>query len=913
MSKNLSEKQTRELKIDKALEKTGWRKEYIKDEVNSIKSNFKTKEYILFSGSVEKGDRYIDYLLLDENKAPLAVVEAKKTSLSVEKGEIQSRTYQEDIEKQTGVKIPRFLTNGDKWYFIDEKDRKRRVVLPLSQKDLQRRASLRDREKDPAKVKVNPKIVDRERSIWSVKKILEHFSEGHRSALVNMATGTGKTRVAMAIIEALIKAGYVQKALFITDRISLASNAKEEGFKDFIPGEPVCELNTEGFSDTARMYVTTVQTLMADAKPRGKFYEKFGIGAFDLIVFDEAHRSYYDKNNDVMKYFDSLVLGLTATPSGEETRDTYKLFGCEYKKPTVEYSYEEAVDEKDLVPYVADVIETRVLSLGIEGAKLSKELKDALKKQEEDPDKAELPGSRFEKYFTDSKTNELILSEFMDRCYKTPDEIPCKTIFFCASVKHAESLKNLFDRMYPSLAKTARVITSDRTRYMDEVKRFKKNTDPRIVFSVGVLDTGVNIPEICNLVFVKPVFSHIRFWQMLGRGTRNIKACKYKEWLPQRDGVSIKEDFLILDFKFGDHSNVEYHQLDRTKARSQIVNAKTRIFLEQVELLSKGLKGKDKEIVSKEILDTVKSIDIDSPMVLEKKEIIKKVVSSKFNLENHIKELKEEIAPLLIYAKSENAKVYTFVLKCVKLFEAIKEDDKEKIGEVEDFVKERVENVWEKGLEIIREKTEDIKKVLGDKFWGDLTFEDVDFLVREISPLMVYYAKDRKKMLKVDAPDVVINVENVKMEIKENEDFSYFINSNKLLKKIKEGQGVTSEELLEIEKQLSELNPMWTIENIQRTKDFIIFLRELLEIKDLPDPHEMIKWEFDKLVANKNEHYNSDQLKFLRFLRDVFVRAKHIELKDFAEHPLTEERPLDLFNAEQLKKIAVKCNELKWK
>jgi type I restriction enzyme R subunit len=910
---NLTEKQTRELKIDKALEKAGWRKEYIKEEVNSIKSNFNTKEYVLFSGNVEKGDRYIDYLLLDENKNPLAVVEAKKTSLSVEKGEIQSRTYQEDIEKQTRTKIPRFLTNGDKWYFIDEKDRKRKVVLPLSQKDLQRRASLREREKDPRKVKINSRIVDRERSIWAVKKILEHFAEGHRSALVNMATGTGKTRVAMAIIDGLIKSGYIQKALFITDRISLASNAKEEGFKDFIPGEPVCELNTEGFSDSARMYVTTVQTLMAGAKPRGKFYEKFGIGAFDLIIFDEAHRSYYDKNNDVMRYFDSLFLGLTATPSSEETRDTFKLFGCEYKKPTVEYSYDEAVEEGDLVPYVADVVETKVLSLGIEGAKLSKELKDALKKQEEDPEKAELPGSRFERYFTDAKTNELILSEFMDRCYKTPDEIPCKTIFFCASVKHAESLKSLFDKMYPTLAKTARVITSDRTRYMDEVKRFKKNSDPRIVFSVGVLDTGVNIPEVCNLVFVKPVFSHIRFWQMLGRGTRNIKACKHKDWLPQKEGISVKEDFLILDFKFGDHSNVEYHQLDRTRAKSQLVNAKTKIFLEQVELLKKGLKGKDKEIVSKEILDTINSIDIDSPMVLEKKDIIKKVISAKFDLDKHIKDLKDEIAPLLIYAKSENTKVYTFVLKCIKLFDAIKNEDKEKIGEVEEFVKEKLENVWEKGLEVIREKTEDIKKVLGDNFWGDLKFEDVDFLVREIAPLMIYYNKERKKMLIVDAPDYLIDVENVKMKIKENEDYSYFLNSNKLLRKIKNGEGVTSEELLDIEKQLSKLNPMWTIENIQRTKDFIIFLRELLEIKDLPDPQEMIKWEFDKLVSNKNEHYNSEQLKFLRYLRDVFVRAKHIELKDFAEHPLTEERPLDIFNTEQLKRITLKCNELRWK
>jgi len=910
---NLSEKQTRELKIDKALEKVGWTKEYIKEEVNSVKSNFKTKEYKFFDGDVEKGvDKFIDYLLLDENKSPLALIEAKKTILSVEKGEIQSRTYQEDIEKQIGFKIPRFLTNGDSWYFIGDLDRKRKIPLPFNQKDLKRRQSLSQRRKEPSKIKVNPHIVDRERSIWAVKKILEHFEKGHSSALLNMATGTGKTRVAMAIIDGLIKSGYVQNVLFVVDRISLSNQAKESGFKEFFK-EPVCELNVEGFSESARLYVSTVQTLMSDIKPRGKFYEKFGVGSFDLIVFDEAHRSYYDKNNDIMKYFDALTLGLTATPSNEEARDTYKLFGCENKEPTVEYSYDEAVEEGVLAPYVAEIIETKILSLGIEGAKLSKELKDALKKQEEDPDKAELPGSRFEKYFTDKKTNELILKEFMERCYKTPDEIPCKTIFFCASVKHAESLKKLFDKIYPNLAKTARVITSDRTRYMDEVRRFKKDSDPRVVFSVGVLDTGVDIPEICNLVFVKPVFSHIRFWQMLGRGTRNIKACNHKDWLPQKEGISVKDDFLILDFKFGDHSNVIYHQLDRTRAKPQLINAKTKIFLEQVDLLEKGLKDKQKEIVSKEILDSVKEIDIDSPMVLEKKHIIKKVVSERFDLDKHIKELKEDIAPLLIYSKSENAKVYSFVLKCVKLFDAIKEGDKEKIGEAEEFTKERLESIWDKNLEIVKAKDEEIKLVLGDKFWSDLTFEDVDFLIREIAPLMIYYEKDRKKMLIVDAPDVLINVEEVKMKIKEKEDYSYFLNSNKLFKKIKNGEGVTSEELLEIEKELSKINPLWTIENIQRKQDFVSFLRDLIEIKDLPDPEEMIRWEFDKHVASKNEHYNSDQLKFLRFLRDIFVRTKHIELKSFAEHPLTEERPLDLFNAEQLKKIVTKCNELKWK
>jgi len=914
---DLSEKETREQIIDPILERVGWSKEYVKEEINPVKSNFITKDFSFDRDKIERGtDMFIDYLLLAEDNSPAAIVEAKRTFVSVEKGEIQARTYRAEIEKQIGKKIPIFLTNGEKWYYIDVKDRRREVPLPFNQEDLHRRAHQAEREKNPTKMKINSKIVDRVRSLEAVKVVLEHLEGGHREALINMATGTGKTRVAMAIIDALMRSNYVRNVLFVVDRISLANQAKESGFKEFFPGEPVCELNVEGYFGSARLYVSTVQTLMSEMKPRGRFYEKFGTGAFDLIVYDEAHRSYYDRNNDVLKYFDAIKLGLTATPRKDKEggRDTFELFGCG-NEPTYKYDYDSAVGDDVLAPYSAEVIETKVLSLGIEGKKLNKELRFQLEKQKEMPEEFQTPGARFEKLFTDAKTNELIVREFMERCYMTDDIIPCKTIFFCASVKHAESLKSIFDKCYPNLAREVRVITSDKARYMDEVRRFKKNSTPRIALSVGVLDTGVDIPEIMNLVFVKPVFSYIRFWQMLGRGTRNLSSCKHKDWLPHPEDIAKKDNFLILDFMFGDHSNVSFHELDRTREKAKGIDAKTRIFLEQVDMLERGLEEEEKLVIEKEIRKAVKSIDADSPFVLEKKGMIKKVVLKKFDLKEHVRELREEIAPLLIYSKSENSKVYSFISKCVKLFDAIKEDDKDKIGKIEEILKERVNNVWETQLEVVKEKEDDIKKVLGDEFWEEMTFEDVDFLIREISSLMIYYEKDRKKMLRIDAPDVVLNVEKIEMKVKENPDFEYFLNSSSLMKKIKEEKGVTSVELLEIERKLTSLNPAWTIENIQniRKVDFILFLRGLFNITDLPDPEEMIKNEFDKFVMERNEHYNSEQLKFLRLLKQVFVRTKHIELRDFARHPLTEERPLDKFNKEQLVEIVDRCNGLRWK
>jgi len=912
-----NEADTRTELINPVLERVGWKVKgsYVQEEINSVKSNFNTKEYIGREAGIERGvDRFIDYLLLDEDRSPIAIIESKKTSVNVEQGDIQARTYREDIEKQIKIKIPIFLTNGTNWYYVDDLDRRRQVKLPFSQKDLHRIVSLMQKRKDPTTIKINPRIVDRRRGVEAVKRVLEHFSQGYREALINMATGTGKTRVAMAIIEALRKADYIQKVLFVTDRISLGSQAKERGFKEFFPEDPVCELNEEGYSDTARLYVSTIQTLMSPQKPRGKFYEKFGTGAFDLIIFDEAHRSYYDKNNDIFKYFDALKIGLTATPSDVEERDTFDLFKCNGREPTVKYDYLDAVNDKVLVPYVAEIITTSVLSLGIEGKKLSKELKQKLKEQEEEPELFKTPGSKFERFFTDEKTNELIIREFIARCYKSDDNRPCKSIFFCASVKHAEALELLFQKLDPLLAKDVKVITSNKSRYPDEVKRFEKKDNPRIALSVGVLDTGIDIPEIMNLVFVKPVISPIRFWQMLGRGTRSISACKNKEWLPtNKEGQHTKEDFLILDFKFGEWSNVLMHKLDISKQKSSGTDAKTRIFLEQVDTLGKNLNEKERKIVERQIIDTIKEIDIESPLVIEKKEIIKKVVSSKFDLKEHANELKEEIAPLLIYTPSENTKVYGFISKCIKLFDYIKENNKEKIGKVEEFVVERIESIWDKNLDTIKQKQEDLIKIQQEQFWGEITFEDVDFLIRDIAPLMIFYEPDRKKMLYIHAPDMVLKVEKEIMRVREDPSYQYFINSNKLLKKIKEGEGVTSDELLEIEKKLKELNPNFTIENIQQTKDFVLFLRELVELKGYPDPQEMIKWEFDKYVASKNEHYNSEQLKFLRLLEQVFVRAKHIELKNLAEHPLTEGRPLDVFTKEQLEVVIQKCNKLKWK
>ncbi|MFU8767335.1 MAG: DEAD/DEAH box helicase family protein [Candidatus Methanoperedens sp.] len=901
----INEHRTRKEFIDPELEKKGWLQKYIKEEVNTIKSDFNRKQFVLFDGNIERGvDRFADYVLLDEDYTVLSTIESKRFSIDETMGRIQARSYSKDIESQVNRKIPIFLTNGQIWRFIDEGGIERKVSGPFSQEDLKRRGDLFRKRLDPKDVKIDPRIVDRHRSLEIVRKLSEHFSEGHRKALIQMATGTGKTRVAMALIKLLINANIIRNILFIADRIALVNQAKENGFKEFFT-EPVADLR-DGFSTSARLYVSTVQTLM-NGYP--KMYRKFSPGFFDLIVFDEAHRSIYDKRNRINEYFDAIKIGLTATPREHETRNTYDLFDCVDGKPTVEYSYDEAVHDGVLVPYSAEIIGTKVLSLGIKGGTLTKEVKDQLRRQEEDPDKLEYTGAQFDKVFMDDKTNELIIREFLNHCYRSDEGKPCKTIFFCASQEHARKMKDIFGKVVPNLGNDVQVITSSMQRSDDEVRRFMQSSEPRIALSVGMLDTGVDIPEVCNLVFVKPVFSHIRFWQMIGRGTRNLSACKHPEWLPERE----KLDFRIFDFKIGGHSNIKYHEFKSTKERAPQKDVITRIFENRVELLKKPLDESQKKIVSDRIMEPIESLDTDSFIYREKFPSINKIKENSFELEKHINTLLKEIAPLMILNDGTSPNVSSFILQAEKLFGYVLDRRKDEIESVRKYVRERVENIIKKdNLTDIKENRDYLASVLQYEFWEDLTFDDVEQMVRKLAPLMRYYEPGKGKVVQIDAPDVVLDWEKYEREIKEDTELKEFLLRNPFVEKIKSGEGITSSEFRELGAQLSELRPELTVENIQRyrKKDFVVFLREIIGLSRNNNPKELVELKFDEFIIGNND-YNSKQMEFLRLLRKVFAERKYIELSDFAKLPLSEERPSDYFQLGELQAIVAKCNEIK--
>lgn len=901
------EKLTRQKYIDPALKKRGWIEKYVKVEVNCVKSDFVNKRLVFYDGHPEKGvDRFIDYLLLDEDFSVLGIIEAKKFSKDEEKGRIQARTYAKDIEQQMGRRVPFFLTNGKVWRFVDEDGIERKVSGPFSQQDLKRRVDNYSKRRNPCEVKINSSIVSRARSVQIVRQLSEHFAQGHRKALVQMATGTGKTRVAMAIIDVLINANYVRNALFIADRTALVNQAKSDGFEAFFT-EPVADLR-DGFSLTGRLYVSTVQTLM-EGKPR--LAERFSPGFFDLIVFDEAHRSYYDKNHLIDKYFDAIKIGLTATPRERETNSTYDLFGCSHGEPTVTYSYDDAVNDNVLVRYVAEVIDTERLKFGIKGSTLSEPLKDQLRRQELNPEKTDFTGSDFDRAFMDDKTNELIVREYLTRCYRSNDGKPCKTIFFCASQRHAKLLKDIFGRITPALSNDVQVIISEYYRSEDEVKRFRLQSEPRIALSVGILDTGVDVPEVCNLVFVKPVFSHIRFWQMVGRGTRNLEACKHPNWLQYEE----KKDFLILDFKIGGHSNIEYHQFSQAKDRAAAKDVITRIFENRVKLLEKPLDAEQRSLISGKIISSIDDLDKDSFILREKLSVLEKIKGESFNLQAYIDDLKKEIAPLMIFSQGKNANVASFILQVEKLFGYVLEGKKEEIFELKDYVQAMCDNIRRRtGLTAIQDNMSDILQVMAEDFWEDLTFSDIEFLVLKIAPLMRYYEPDPKKIVQIDQSDIVIQRKTFVREVKEDPELKKLLDSSLLAQKIRTGEGITANELAELELELSTLKPGFTIDNIQKYQntDFLSFLHRIMGLTEKQDPKELIEYEFDQYII-KQSGYNSKQLEFLLILKKVFAERKKIELADLAKPPLANERPLDLFKIDELKLVIQKCNRIKMK
>ena len=465
------------------------------------------------------GKGFIDYILWDDDGKPLGIVEAKRTSIDANDGKTQARLYADGLEKMRGRRPVIMYTNGYQiWLWDDAQGYPPRKIYGFYSKDsLQQLIFQRAHRKALNSISAKQHIIDRLYQLNAVKRVTEKFEARRRKALIVQATGTGKTRVAIALGDLLADANWAKRILFLCDRRELRKQAKD-AFTQFTSHTPVIVGAATAGERQHRVYLATYPAMM-------QICQSFDPGFFDLIIADESHRSIYNIYRDIFDWFDGLQVGLTATPVEMVSRSTCSLFDCEFRLPDFNYTYEEAIDSSPpyLVPFEVYTHTTKFLREGVHGGHMTDDQIAALEDQGVDPQSLEFDSADIDRAVYVTGTNDEVLKNLMENGIRQADgQTLGKTIIFARNHDHAILLSRRFDKLYPQYAgKFCTLIDNYEPRAEALIDEFKNPTSKlMIAISVDMLDTGIDVPEIVNLVFAKPVKSKIKFWQMIGRGTR---------------------------------------------------------------------------------------------------------------------------------------------------------------------------------------------------------------------------------------------------------------------------------------------------------------------------------------------------------------------------------------------------------
>lgn len=533
-SLQFDEETTRRRFIDQALIAAGWNVG-----ANGTNTEQVRQEVRLCTMPTPSGEGFADYVLYGDDGKPLAVIEAKKTAKDARIGGEQARIYATCLEKETGVRPVIFFTNGiDIFLWDDAQGYPYRKIYGFYSKDsLEYLTYQRANKRALALVDPNLAIANRMYQLEAVKRVCERLSGNFRKALIVQATGTGKTRVAVSLCDVLMRAGWVKRILFLCDRRELRKQA-DRVFKEFMPGEPRVVVDSSTANDRdKRIYLATYPAMMS-------CFEDFDVGFFDLIIADESHRSIYKKFRSLFQYFDAIQVGLTATPVRFIERNTYDLFACEDGDPTSHFSFEDAIHNRPpfLVPFRVMAVSTAFSRTGFRYADMTDEQRAELEDQDPQAPQVDYDPEDQDKYFFNRDTTRAIWHSLMeDGIRESTGSHVGKTIVFARSHLHAVYLAEVFSEMYPQYGSAfCRVIDNQEPRAEQLIDDFKNSdSELTIAISVDMLDTGIDVPEVVNLVFAKPVKSYVKFWQMIGRGTRLRKDL----FGSGRD----KTEFLIFD------------------------------------------------------------------------------------------------------------------------------------------------------------------------------------------------------------------------------------------------------------------------------------------------------------------------------------------------------------------------------
>lgn len=889
---HISEAKTRYSIIDPQLQKAGW--------------NLSDRTQVAFEipvagydGSVSEG--FTDYCLYRANGEVLAVVEAKRTSRDARVGKQQLLQYLDGIQKKQSSRPFGFMANGEEVFFWDsEVAAVRQVAGFFSLENLERLLFLKQNHKPLNSVEINRTIVERSYQVEAIRRISEAVEvKKKRKALLVMATGTGKTRTTMALIDVFLRTYNAQRILFLADRDPLVEQALTDGFKTFLPNESRARVRTYDLEDAKRkrICVSTLQTLEL-------CYDKFTPADFDLIITDECHRSIYNKFTDVLAYFDGVQIGLTATPAEFIDRDTFKFFDCHDKIPTFLYTFDKAVEEKYLVDKNVYAAQTKFQRQGIKGANMTDEEKEELRKRGIDPDEIDYEGTDLERKVTNKDTLRAQWEEFMDVCYKdATGQYPGKSIIFAITHQHAMRLAETFDEMYPEYqGKLIQVIDSKMERSRDLLAIFKKQDMPRIAISVDMLDTGVDIPEVTNLAFMKPVNSQIKFWQMIGRGTRNQEACRHFEWLPNGK----KEEFLIVDYW---ENFAHFNMLPAEEEKSSQVPVLVTIFntrLQKLRIFLGDQSSPDAQRIIRDIRADIARIPLESFSVKKTLKDVREAWEDDFwryITGDKLEFLRMKVGPLLRFVPFVRPSEAFFISKMERcgLAHLQHKDLQPHIQSIREDVALLPTNIAE-----VKSRQQHIDAVLSDDFWMTRTLASIDEVKEALAPVMRYKRERPSLVFELGLDDVIamrkwvfIRKDSQRMYVEEyrklvEEKIESIAANHPTITKLKSGKAVNAEDLIRLEESLeAELGTdeiSFDDENMLkafgvRVGSLVDFLKHVLKIKALPSYETVVRKAFDAFILEHN--YNADQSRFLRVVQSVFLQRRKLEVADLYEEPFT--------------------------
>lgn len=932
-----SEAETRDQFIDLLLKEAGWNSGF-------DNGTIKTAEYEVTGMPNEKGVGFVDYVLWSDAGTPLAVVEAKRSFKDARVGQNQAKLYADCLEQMTGNRPVIFYTNGyEHWVWDDRRFPPRKVQGFLTQEELKLMIERRETALDLSGATIDKDIAGRYYQEQAIRHITEAMMESKRKALIVMATGSGKTRTVVSLCDVLQRCNWVKRVLFLADRVALVKQAVN-AFKTHLPHSNPVNLVTDRENASSRVYVSTYPTMMGLINDTEDGLKRFGSGYFDLIIIDEAHRSVYQKYRAIFDYFDSYLVGLTATPRDEVDRDTYSLFQLEKGVPTYAYELEQAVADGYLTPPRLVSVPIKIPRKGLKYDDLTEIEKDQWDMTEWDDEgnvPTEVDPAAVHAWLFNEDTVDKVLEHLMKNSLKVDGgEKIGKTIIFAKNHKHAVFIQERFDANYPHLkGHFARVIDNQETYAQDLIDKFSAQsgrvTDtPQIAISVDMLDTGVDVPDVLNLVFFKVVRSKTKFWQMIGRGTR---LCE-KVFGEGKD----KEVFYVFDFCM----NFEFfNECPEGVDGSSQQSIGTKLFRQRLDLLD-GIRkasevdlsrlkvaeaGDQQDAYESDLVATlhseVNAMPMENFMVRAKRRHVEHFqdhqVWSELSSEDYAS-LHREVAGLPSKQLPEHPTAKFFDLLMLKIQYGTLTSDPATQGlilRVREIATdlEQVQRIPEVKKELIL-----IEELQTDQYWDDITLPMLEVARRRLRSLVRHIVKRGRKTVFTDFEDEIgegteVHLAGLGTAIDASQyrkKFMAFLEAHEddlALKKVKHNKALTQTDLEELERMFFESGEVGDKKSFTQCfgeqENLPLFIRKLVGLD-----RDAAKLAFDRYLNSKT--LNSKQIAFVNQIIDYLTQNGVMNPKALFEHPFTNlgpSGPASLFPEEEAAAIvsiirSINCN-----